>query len=285
MRQQSWCREHRVWDGCAAACGCGGTCYVHKDLDTASLMALDNKGTITNSRVRRPTNTELGYPKHVVVPNHEWLKIPVPEVKESEGLPYRCGCGCHKTLRSPSANCASYCCTSRRKDLKLEACLCLCHIRKDVECKGTITCCEDYCYFGETDDEPLDIEVSEYYPWNMTIGARRNGKGRMNEKMHVHMTVEGPKEGIDLFHIILHKCDPKDYPRDPMAKPGTKIPFCKKCKGMVWDNMMFKPEELKKAAKDASLGVGDEVTVKVHSWKKARKCKGADEQLVTIEDA
>jgi hypothetical protein len=142
-----------------------------------------------------------------------------------------------------------------------------------------MTCCKDFCYKGETDEEPLDIGPSDVYPWNTTIGSRRR---TMADTMHLHMTVEGPPTGVDLFHIILFKCD-KEYPRNPMAKPGDKIKKCTKCHGIVWPNMIFKPEDVVRAAKDASLGCGGKVEVKVHSWRKQKKCfnKGGREELVT----
>ena len=243
---------HHVYDECIHHHGCSDkTCPIHSEF---------------NAHVRD---------------SHHWLKpmLPAPDPKYT----FRCTCECHQGFRRKN-DCASYCCEKKRIELTpvggTSICLCLCHTEINVECKGSVTCCKQFCYKGETDEEPLDIEPTDVFPWSSTVGIRRR---TMADTMHLHMTVEGPPLGVDLFHIILFKCD-KEYPRDPMAKADAKLKVCTKCKGIVWPNMIFKPEDVIRAAKDASIGVGGKVEVRVHSWRKASKCfkKGGREELVAV---
>ena len=237
-RTLEWCREHIDYDGCIASCGCRGTCVVHADLDAGR---------------RRP--------------DYSWCKIPVPEV--GEALTFKCSCSCH-ARKGPNETCATWCCKKLRSELR-SACLCLCHDVARVECKGMSTCCGDFCRKGETDENPNEILDTDVWPYSASISTRIWNKKNMSDTMHLHMTVEGDTEGVDLFHLILGTVD-KDYPRKPMAKPSDTIPICSGCQGLVWENMILTPPELIKAAKDATEGAGTPVMVKIHRWWKGSKC-------------
>lgn len=248
-----WCREHRVYDGCIKACGCGGMCVTHKDGQRRVLVSPDPKA------------------------GHAWAKLPLPE-GSTKAYAFRCSCTCHTRI-ARNLSCRDWCC---RRTVKEEgkACLCLCHTEAEISCYNgafTVRCCDAACTEGETDEELLAFEPL-VWPYTSTLSIRRMNKVSMTETMHLSMTVEGKPEAVDLFHLILWEVD-HDYPRKPLAKRGDTLEVCKKCTGLVWPNCVLEPGDIAKAAKDASEASGSRVEVKVHAMREARKCKGEVEKV------
>lgn len=282
-----YCEEHGIYDGCIHRCGCNGTCTAHKNKGFTSsyevkpLPGLSNYNIDTHSHVREPIVRST--------PDHSWAKIPVPKGND---YVFKCKCTCHERYGGHTT-CASWCCKKLREAAVSEGlitkdsdCLCLCHDQKSVACEGTITCCDISCGPGETDQDLGDTHNSKQWPWNAGLTTRLWNKKNMSDTMHLNMTLEGKAEAIDLFHCILAKVD-EDYPRQPMMKVTDTIPICSGCKGLVWKNMCLTPEELHKAAKDASEAAGTPVMIKVHRWWKGKKCnkkfKNAKVELVALE--
>jgi hypothetical protein len=283
--EQWWCKEHTVYDGCVTQCGCKGTCAIHSDAAVAAAFKPLPGLPVLNAHIRPSDGSE--FRTVTSERDHSWAAPILPKVSEGlilkdiKGTPiYKCPCDCHTRLAGHNDNCASWCCRKLRETAQRdgsidmdEPCWCLCHDLGEVECKGQITCCAAYCRNTETDEHPIFLMDDSVWPWNASLRTRNwNKDSAMSDVIHLHMTVEGKPEAVDLFHVILATVDP-DYPRKPMAKPTDTIPICSGCNGIIWKDMFLKPEELIKAAKDASEGAGTPVMVRVHKWWKEKKCR------------
>lgn len=191
-----------------------------------------------------------------------------------------CDCECHKQS-PPRLLCDRYCCRVLSPGSK--TCLCLCHSEKALGCETYVRCCESSCTVGETDLDPAAIDATTVWPWNTQISVRQYNKIAMSDKMHLHMTVEGQEDAVDLFHILLFEVD-NDYPRKPLAKTADTMEVCNACKGIVWPNMLLTPKEIRAIALDVAAFTGEKLEVRIHSWKKAskKKCKTASTRLVPV---
>jgi hypothetical protein len=183
-----------------------------------------------------------------------------------------CKCDCHARNSQYSGRTCSWCCK------KVEPiCKCICHTIWHEGCSDYmgVKCCDMARVSGETDLKPRLFESNYGYS-----GTYNRDKGCMTETIHIHMTIEGGAYAKDLFHLIMHYLD-NDYPIKPMRKVGDKLRICNDCNGLVWENCVLTPESVKRAAVQASRYCEEDVTVKLHHWKKGKKCnKGVREAVI-----
>lgn len=173
----------------------------------------------------------------------------------------RCKCDCHQRRNNWNKTCM-WCCKQQAG-----SCTCVCHHVWHEHCSelSNSGCCSAPRRAGETDAKPNLFETDR-----IDQGAVI-GKNQMVETIHLNMTVEGDSTAIDFFHLILHECD-SDYPIKPMRKVGDLVKFCGDCNGIIWERCAVSPDAFKRAAQQASRIIEEDVTVKLHSWKKGRKC-------------
>lgn len=104
------------------------------------------------------------------------------------------------------------------------------------------------------------------------------------DTMHIHMTFKS-KDGKpdpqldtrrDIFWCAMRELD-TDSPVNPMGKKGDTIQRCKKCNGILFKACVLEAKQFKALAGQCGLDL------KIHSFKKDKKCKDAPVEIVEVE--